>query len=267
MWTIAGVAVFAVLLIFGTKVFYGIIVPEAQTVSQAGGIIVLAFAFVAGLVAFFAPCPFAVFPAYIAYFLNTEDKEVSEHKIPTLHALKIGSIVSLGVFSFYFATGIVLALFGMALASYVNWLKLAVIPLFFVFGLMLVFGKSFGTKHLDAAAGAVARRAQGGKHFLNMYLYGIVYGIAAAACHLPILLVLALVPILAGSFFVGFATFVVYAFGASLVLVAFTILAARKKNFLVKNLGLYGERVKKVAGVIFILTGMYLISFYVLFGM
>lgn len=267
LWSVAGVAVFAVLLIFGTKLFYGVIVPQAQAISHAGGIIVLGFAFVAGLVAFFAPCPFAVFPAYIAYFLNTESGDNDDRKTGLLHAVKISSIVSLGVFSFYFAVGIVLALFGAALASYTNWLKLAVIPLFFIFGLMLVFGKSFGTQQLDALTGVIARRAKGGKHFLNMYLYGIVYGIAAAACHLPILLVLALVPILAGSFLVGFATFLVYALGTSLVLVAFTILAARKKNFLVKNLGLYGERVKKVAGVIFILTGIYLISFYVLFGM
>ena len=132
---------------------------------------------------------------------------------------------------------------------------------------MLVLGKSFGTEKLDKLTGIVAKRAKGGKHFLNMYLFGVVYGIAAAACHLPILLVLALVPILAGNVFVGFATFVAYAFGASFLLIAFTVLASRKKKFLINNLGLYGNRVKKVFGVIFILTGIYLGSFYIIFGM
>lgn len=267
LWAIALIALFALIIIFGSKVFYGIIVPQAQAVSQLGVFVILGFAFVAGIAAFFSPCPFAVFPAYIAYYLNTETAESSQNKNGLRHALTIGSTVSLGIFSFYLAVGIILAIFGTALASYTNWLKLAIIPLFFVFGIMLLSGKSFGTKKLDALTNAVAERARGGKHFYNMYLYGVVYGIAAAACHLPILLVLALTPILAGSVITGLAAFVVYALGASLLLVAFTILASRKKQFLIANLGLYGERVKKVAGIVFILTGIYLISFYILFGM
>lgn len=272
LWAAAFIAVFALIIILGFKLFYGFVVPQAQAVSQFGTFVVLGFAFIAGIAAFFSPCPFAVFPAYIAYYLNTEKEEYSEdtakeNRIKLKHALKIGSIVSLGIFSFYLVVGIVLAIFGTALASYTNWLKLAIIPLFFILGIVLITGKSFGTKRLDKLTAIVAERAKGGKHFLNMYLYGIVYGIAAAACHLPILLILALIPILAGNFVIGFATFVVYAFGASLLLIVFTILASRKKKFLINNLGLYGERIKKVAGVIFILTGIYLIGFYIRFGM
>jgi len=277
LWSVALIAIFAFIVIFGSKVFYGLVVPQAQAVSQLGVFIVLGFAFIAGIAAFFSPCPFAVFPAYIAYFLNSETdlssvalaKEGShpQNKLKIPHALRIGSIVSLGIFSFYLAVGIILAIFGTALASYTNWLKLAITPLFFIFGIMLMSGKSFGTKKLDALTNTVAERARGGKHFYNMYLYGVVYGIAAAACHLPILIVLALTPILAGSVITGLATFIVYALSASLMLIAFTVLASRRKQFLTEKVGLYGERVKKVAGAIFLLTGIYLISFYILFGM
>lgn len=282
LWVIAGIAIFALITIFGFKIFYGFVVPQAQAVSQLGIFIIIGFAFIAGLAAFFSPCPFAIFPSYIAYYLNTEtdvssvalvkkeaydNDKVGGKKTKLRHAIKIGSIVSLGIFSFYLVVGVILAIFGTALASYTNWLKLAIIPLFFIFGIILVVGKSFGTKKLDALTSIVAKRAQAGRHFLNMYLYGIVYGIAAAACHLPILLVLALVPILAGNVITGFAAFVVYALGASLLLIVFTVLASRKKNFFINNLGLYGERIKKVFGVIFILTGIYLIGFYIVFGM
>jgi len=272
LWAVAGIAIFALITLFGFKVFYGFVVPQAQAVSQLGILIVLGFAFVAGLAAFFSPCPFAVFPAYIAYYLNTEtdvhdSDEARKNRSKLRHAIKIGSIVSLGIFSFYLLVGIILAIFGTALAAYTNWLKLAIIPVFFVFGIMLLLGKSIGARKLDKLTGAVAERAKGGKHFRNMYFYGVVYGIAAAACHLPILLVLALVPILAGNVITGFAAFVVYAFGASLLLVAFTILASRKKSFLINNLGLYGERIKKVFGIIFLLTGMYLVGFYMVYGM
>lgn len=266
LWAIAALAVFVVISLVGTKVFYGIIVPQVQAVNQLGIFIILGFSFVAGLAAFFAPCPFAVFPAYIAYYLNIETGE-SPHRRRPLHALKIGSIVSLGIFSFYGILGLAMSLFGTALASYSYYLKLAIIPAFFILGWMLMAGKSFGTQGLDRLTNLVAAQARGGMHFKNMYLYGIVYGIAAAACHLPILLALSLYPLLAGQFLHGFLTFIAYAVGASLLFIVFTILADSGRKFLTENLGLYGERVKKVGGAVLIVTGIYLISFYFLFGM
>jgi len=239
-----------------------------QAISQFGIFIVLGFSFIAGLAAFFAPCPFAVFPAYIAYYLNSESTHVeNENKSRTAHALKIGFIVSAGIFSFYAGLGIILASFGTTLASYTNILKLAIIPVFFVLGFILLSGKSIGAQKLGAMSNAISQRARGGKHFANIYLYGIVYGIAAAACHLPILLALSLYPIIAGNFLHGFLTFIAYALGASSLLVIFTLLASRGKKFLIQNLGFYGERVKKAGGIVLILTGIYLISFYILFGM
>lgn len=266
LWAVALLAIFSVITLVGTKVFYGIIVPQVQAINQLGLFIILGFSFIAGLAAFFAPCPFAVFPAYIAYYLNIETGEAVHLKRP-LHALKIGSVVSLGIFSFYAIFGIVLAFFGTTLASYINILKLAIIPLFFIFGIVLITGKSFGTRKLDQLANIISQRARGGKHFLNMYLYGIVYGIAAAACHLPILLALSLYPILAGKFLTGVLTFIVYAFGVSSLFIIFTIIVSTKKQFIIQNLGLYGERVKRVGGAILVLTGIYLISYFVLFRM
>jgi cytochrome c biogenesis protein CcdA len=267
LWGVALILGFAVISLIGTKVFYGLVVPQVQAVNQLGIFIILSFSFIAGLAAFFAPCPFAVCPAYIAYYRNIEQGVSSQNNRRFLHALKIGSIVSLGIFSFYGVLGIAMSLFGAILASYAYYLKLAIIPIFFILGWMLIAGKSFGTRKLDQLTNVIGARARGGKHFTNMYLYGIVYGIAAAACHLPILLALSLYPILAGQFLHGFLTFIVYAVGASLLLIVFTILADSGRNFLSQNLGLYGERVKKIGGAVLILTGVYLISFYFLFGM
>jgi cytochrome c biogenesis protein CcdA len=267
LWGVALILGLAVISLVGTKVFYGLVVPQVQAVNQLGIFIVLGFSFIAGLAAFFAPCPFAVFPAYIAYYLNIEREASAQNNRRFLHALKIGSIVSLGIFSFYGVLGIAMSLFGAILASYAYYLKLAVIPVFFILGWMLIAGKSFGTRRLDQLTNVIGARARGGKHFINMYLYGIVYGIAAAACHLPILLALSLYPILAGQFLHGLLTFIAYALGVSLLLVVFTILADSGRNFLSQNLGLYGERVKKIGGVILIITGMYLIGFYLIAGM
>lgn len=266
LWTLAAVAVFAVVVLVGTKVFYGLVVPRVEAVRALGTAALLGFSFVAGLAAFFAPCPFAVFPAYIATYL-TVGRGGGTVRPRWLHALRIGVLVSLGIFSFYVILGVLMSLIGTAVASYTNVLKLAVIPLFFVLGILLLRGKSFGTGVLDSMANAVAQRARGGIRFWNMYLYGIVYGIAAAACHLPILLALSLTPLLAGKVLPGVLTFLAYAVGASSLLILFTVLTEYGKPFMVRNLWLYGERVRSVGGVVLILTGVYLGGFYLLFGM
>jgi len=55
LWIIAGLLVFAVITLLVIKVFYGLVVPQVQTISQLGVFIVLSFAFIAGVVVFLRP--------------------------------------------------------------------------------------------------------------------------------------------------------------------------------------------------------------------
>jgi len=165
LWGVVLILGFAVISLVGIKVFYGLVVPQVQAVNQLGIFIVLGFSFIAGLAAFLAPCPFAVFPAYIAYYLNIEQEASLQNNGRFLRALKIGFIVSLGIFSFYGVLGIAMSLFGAILASYAYYLKLAIIPVFFILGWMLIAGKSFGTRRLDQLTNVIGARARGGKHF------------------------------------------------------------------------------------------------------
>lgn len=265
-WGIAALAIFLLLVVVGTKVFYGFVVPQIEVVKQLSLPIILGFAFLAGLASFFSPCGFAAFPAYIAYFLSSHGHS-SENTSPYPHALKIGIAASLGIFSFYLVFGALMASVGFAIAAFATWLKLAIVPLFFILGLWLLLDKSFGTKPLDRLASFVGERARGGKHFVNMYLFGVVYGVVASACFLPVIIALALVPILAGGLIEGVAAFLFFALGASLMLILFTLLIARGRKLILQNIGLYGARLKKAAGIIIILTGVYILGFYILFGM
>ena len=52
LWIIAGLLVFAVITLLGTKIFYGLVVPQVQAINQLGVSIVLGFAFIAGVAAF-----------------------------------------------------------------------------------------------------------------------------------------------------------------------------------------------------------------------
>lgn len=262
LWFIAGIVLFALLIYAGWELFYGVIVPKSAALSALPPLAVLGFAFAAGLASFFAPCPIAVLPAYLSFFLGTSTQE----KKTT--ALKVGLVVSGGVVSFYLVIGIILVALGTSLAFYVNYLKLAVIIIIFLLGISFAMKRQIARGWLDRLNNFFAGKAKaGGRSMKGAYFYGIVYGIGAAACFLPIILTISLFPILDGRFILGFSSFVVYALAISLLLVLATVVTERRQELLFKRFSGAGDKIKRISGVILILTSFYLLSFYVISGM
>ena len=73
LWITAALTIFVVLSIFGWKVLYGIIIPQANNLSEFSVLGIFLFAFIAGLIANFGPCSLVVLPAYMAFYLGTDD--------------------------------------------------------------------------------------------------------------------------------------------------------------------------------------------------
>ncbi|MBI3027841.1 hypothetical protein HYY70_07055 [Candidatus Woesearchaeota archaeon] len=67
----------------------------------------LYFSFIAGLVAFFAPCSFAILPGYVTYYISKYSKEDKEKRLirNTILAYILGmSIVMIAITTLTFAT-------------------------------------------------------------------------------------------------------------------------------------------------------------------
>lgn len=267
LWGLAILAIVILLGILGWQGFYDFVVPQSAKVATLplGGIVV--FSLVAGVLSFFAPCPFAVFPAYAAFFLAEDGNRAG----PGEKAFRFATVASLGIISFYILLGFILASLGTQLAFYTSYLKLGVIVLIFIFGWILLTGKQLPTGILDTWTNRLstqfknwgALRHSSGQAFG----YGIIYAIAGAACFLPVILTIAIIPILAGNFIVGLAAFVSYGLAIAFMLTIATFILAAGKQKLLQALAGKAGTIKKLSGIILIATALFLVAFYIQTGM
>ena len=259
LWGAAILTIIVLIYILGWQGFYGYVIPQvskAATLPLAG---VVGFAIIAGVLSFFAPCPFAVFPAYAAFFLASKEGKGS----PKKQALRFAGTASAGIISFYVVLGAILASLGTQLAFYTSYLKLGVIALIFVFGFVLLTGKQLPTGFLDKWINKLSVRFKN----WGAFGYGIIYAIAGAACFLPVILTIALIPIISGKFVVGFSAFIAYGLALSAMLTIATLILASGKQKLLQTVAGKAETIKKLSGAILIATALFLVAFYVKTGM
>ena len=174
LWGVAILTLVVLIYILGWKGFYGYVIPQAGKAATLPLSGVIGFALVAGVLSFFAPCPFAVFPAYAAFFLSSKEEEGS----PKRQALRFAGTASAGIISFYIVLGAILASLGTRLAFYTNYLKLGVIVLIFVFGFVLLTGRQLPTGFLDKWTNKLSVKFKS----WGAFGYGIIYAIAGAGC-------------------------------------------------------------------------------------
>jgi len=259
LWGIAILTLVVLIYILGWQGFYGYVIPQAGKAATLPLSGVIGFALVAGVLSFFAPCPFAVFPAYAAFFLASKEGKGS----PKKQALRFAGTASAGIISFYVVLGAILASAGTQLAFYTNYLKIGVIALIFVFGFVLLTGKQLPTGFLDKWTNKLSVRFKN----WGLFGYGIIYAIAGAACFLPVILTIALIPIISGKFVVGFSAFIAYGLALSAMLTIATLILASGKQKLLQTVAGKAETIKKLSGAILIATALFLVAFYVKTGM
>lgn len=259
LWGAAILAIIILIGILGWRGFYGYVIPQASKAVTLPLTGVIGFAIIAGALSFFAPCPFAVFPAYAAFFLASKEGKGS----PKKQALRFAGTASVGIISFYVVLGAILASLGTQLAFYTSYLKLGVIALIFIFGFVLLAGKQLPTGFLDVWTNKLSAKFKS----WGAFGYGIIYAIAGAACFLPVILTIALIPIISGKFVVGFSAFIAYGLAISVVLTIATFILASGKQKLLQAVAGKAETIKKLSGAILIATALFLVAFYIKTGM
>lgn len=259
LWGLAILVIVILIGILGWQGFYGFVIPQASKAATLPLTGVIGFAIIAGFLSFFAPCPFAVFPAYAAFFLSSKERKGS----PKRQALRFAVTASSGVIIFYVLLGLVLASLGTQLAVYTNYLKLGVIAFIFVFGLVLLAGKQLPTVFIGVWTNKLSHKFKN----WGAFGYGVIYAIAGAACFLPVILTIALIPFISGLFIVGFAAFVSYGLALSAMLTIATFILASGKQKLLQAIAGKGVVIKKLSGVMLIATALFLVAFYIKTGM
>lgn len=261
---IAGLLLFVALVIIGTKIYYGQIIPAAQGIGSLGLLPIFGFSIIAGALSFFAPCPVSVFPAYVGLFLAEEGQK----KYSLSRALRFGFTAAFAILLFYAALGGVLSLVGTAAARYVLIAKPYIILLIALLGILLLFNVRLPTGLLDRTSQLLRTGVRtSSSELLQSFLYGLLYAVGGAACFLPILLTIGLTPILTGNTLAGFLAFVGYGGALGLMLVFATVLIEQGRTTILRAVIGRAALLKRFAGALLLLAALAMGVFYMITGM
>jgi len=217
-----------------------------------------AFGFVAGVGAFFAPCAFALFPAYVSYYLTT----VGTTRESPGRSLALGLTCAAGSAVFFALTGAAIALVGGVISRYLIALKpvVAIAVAFLGFGLVAdvrlpSFTLPFGAagSRLPAAAG--------------IFLYGFGYALASTGCTLPIYVSIIVLPLTSGFPGAALVTFTSFAAAMALMMLVTSLLVGLAKADVLHRLQASTVWIKRTSGAVLILAGIYLGYYYIAAGM
>ncbi|MDP8958895.1 MAG: cytochrome c biogenesis protein CcdA [Actinomycetota bacterium] len=212
----------------------------------------LALSFAAGLVSTVNPCGFAMLPAYLSYFLGLDQPDEPRGRTTVGRALVIGSVVSAGFLAVFGVVGILVTLGLGRVITLVPWAALLIGAGLVLLGLAMLAGYQ-----------PVARLPKlGGGARSGVFVFGVAYAVASLSCTLPVFLTVVAGTITRLDFLSGLATFLVYGLGMSLVLMSVTLALALGKRSLVGWLRRSAPYVNRLAGIILVVAGAYIVFFW-----
>lgn len=217
-----------------------------------------ALGFLAGAGAFFAPCAFALFPAYVSYYLTASGQESR-----TARALGLGLACATGAVLFFALVGGVITLVGGGVAPYLiatkPFVALAVVGL----GVVQLLDLRLPSPAIPLKIGPRSRMPAA----LGVFLYGFGYALASTGCTLPLYVSITVLPLTSGFTGAALVTFTAFAAAMALLMLVTTVLVGVAKQRLVQNLQRSAVWIKRGSGAVLILAGLYLGYYYVLAGM
>lgn len=212
----------------------------------------LATSFTAGLLAAINPCGFVLLPTYLVYFLGMENLRPGAERASVLRALKVSIAVSAGFMSIFVVIGAVTKLSTNWLVEKAQWPSLAIGVGLIVLGIAMLFGYRlpFTTPKLDVG--------ERDRSVRSMYVFGVAYAVASIGCTIAPFTGVVLGSFSTTGLATGIAAIALYGIGMALVVTGLTVTLAFANTALLKVLRRGMAWFEQFAGVLLILTGMYL---------
>ena len=215
----------------------------------------LAFAFSGGLLATVNPCGWAMLPAFVSYYLGSEEAGYEDRPLTARasEGLYLGLLVTGGFLAVFGTAGVVISAGLRVVVRFMPLLALAVGVVLVLLGLWLLAGKglpsTLAMRHLDVRA----------RNPRSVFLFGVAYAFASMSCTLPVFLAvigasLAAVPDASAA-----AMFVSYAAGMATVLMSVAVAAALLKGAVVRAFRKLLPYVPRIGAGLLVLAGLYLI--------
>jgi cytochrome c biogenesis protein CcdA len=201
----------------------------------------------AGAFTLLSPCGYPALVAYLSYYFGS--------KISLRKTVRGGSIAAVGFLTVFVAVGLVPALVGQEVLHYVPILTVVSGVIIIVIGIFTVFGRKL---IIRIPSLATSTRSD----LLGLFILGLAFGMATAACSAPIFLTIILLAMTSGGVQEVIITFLIYSLGMMVPLVISGVLIATARQTILKRLVAIRPWFDKISGFLIILVGIYLIYYY-----
>ncbi len=212
----------------------------------------LATSFSQGLLAAINPCGFVLLPTYLVYFLGMENLRPGAERASLLRAIKVSLAVSAGFMSIFVVIGAVTKLSTNFFVENAQWVALIIGLCLVILGVAMLFGYRlpFTTPKMDIG--------ERDRSVRSMYVFGLAYAVASIGCTVPGFTAVVLGSFSTDGLTTGIAAIALYGVGMALVVTGLTVTLAFANTALLRILRRGMAWFEQLAGILLILTGMYL---------
>ena len=210
----------------------------------------IGLAFVAGMVAAFNPCGFAMLPAYLTLVI---DPQGGSQLTAVGRALAATAAMALGFLAVFGSFGLLTVSVASTVQRYLPYVTLAIGIALVGLGIWFASGREIRTPNLAGSSGRWAPTARLG----SMFGYGVGYAIASLSCTIGPFLAVTGSSLRRGSPAQGVLVYLAYAAGIALVVGVLAVAVALASSSLVDRMRTVLPYVSRISGLILIVVGLY----------
>lgn len=206
----------------------------------------------AGMLAAFNPCGFAMLPAYLGALILGQSENAAQNYRRAVY-FSVG--MATGLIAVFAGFALLIAPFTSAVEAYLPYITLAMASILAVTGVALLWGKSFALTGLFRPSLAPTTR------FLSQVGYGVTYALASLSCTIGPFLAATTLALRSGSFWNVLATFVTYGAGMAVVVFLLALLTASSHQNVISAMRRNATIIEKIMGALLVLIAVYLATY------
>lgn len=225
----------------------------------------LAWGISGGIVSFFSPCTLPMLPAYMGYYLSTEqspsraDGGTMLQSTPTTalgRGTLFGTVAGAGVLVvFVVVTAITVAL-GNVLAPIIPWFQ----PIVGV--ILIVFGGALLTTRSDRLSFSISLPEWNEPTPRNFFSFGILFALAALACTAPVFIGIMLTALSTGGTSSIATVFAGYAGSMFVLFIGITAATSLARDEVTRRLQTITPYIERASAVLLLGAGMYILYYW-----
>lgn len=213
------------------------------------------FALLAGVLATFNPCGFALLPAYLSALVLGGNQDAINSSAAYRRALSFSGGMAIGLVSVFSIFAVVIYPLSVSIEKYLPVVTAIIGAALIVFGIFLLSGRSLAVKRI------LNPNIAPGKQFLTQVGYGVTYALGSLSCTIGPFLAITSNALATGNLYQIVGSFVFYGLGMAAAVTILALLTAATNRTLISRIRGVTPWLEKFSALFVILVGVYITTY------